>query len=50
MHVHRYAPMHIIQLNIHIFNFLIYSADVDYDSDVIDVVFNPGEDREVSII
>ena len=31
-----------IQMNIHI---VIYSADEDYDSDVIEVTFNPGDTR-----
>ena len=34
--------IYVIQVNIYI---VIYSADEDYDSDVIEVTFNPGDTR-----
>ena len=40
-HVHL-TYTYMIQMNIHI---VIYSADEDYDSDVIEVTFNPGDTR-----
>ena len=34
--------MYMIQMNIHI---VIYSADEDYDSDMVEATFNPGDSR-----